>query len=99
MIKIEKPVGTEKETRKLKTRIFMKGLSLYESDRVTSNGESEKAAYFIVSGEHEDYKVRIASDGTFGCTCMRGTLHGAKKGSICSHVVAAILHLALRSKS
>lgn len=89
----------EKNDRKLRTRIFKKGLSLYESGKVVSDGESEKAAYFIVTSEHESYKVRIVSDGTFNCTCMRGTLHGAKKGLICSHVVAAILHFTLRSKS
>lgn len=86
------------EEPQLKTRIFAKGLAIYESGGVIPDGETEKTAYFRVEGEHEQYRVRIASDGTFGCTCMRGTLSGASKGAVCSHIVAAILYLAEKSK-
>lgn len=88
----------KKEDPRLNTRIFNKGKSIYESEKVVSNGESERAAYFIVTGDTEKYNVRIASNGTFSCTCMRGTLHGSTKGAICSHVVAAILYLANRDE-
>lgn len=88
----------ESGSPELKTRIFSKGLAIFESGKVVTDGETERAAYFIVEGEHEKYKVRMASDGTFGCTCMRGTLHGSSKGAICSHVIAAIIYLAERSK-
>lgn len=92
-------VGAEKKgDERLKTRIFAKGLSLYEEGKVSPSGETNKGAYFDVSGEHEDYLVRISSDGTFGCTCMRGALQGVSKGSICSHVVASIIYLSMRSR-
>jgi len=83
----------------LNTRIFAKGLAIFESGKVVHDGETERTAYFIVEGEHEKYKVRVASDGTFGCTCMRGTLQGSSKGAICSHVIAVIMYLADRSKA
>lgn len=86
------------ENPELNTRIFAKGLAIYESGKVVHDGETDRTAYFIVEGEHERYKTRIASDGTFGCTCMRGTLHGSSKGAICSHVIAAIIYLAERSR-
>lgn len=86
------------EPPEIKTRIFAKGLAIFESGKVQHDGETERAAYFVVEGEHEKYSVRMASDGTFGCTCMRGTLHGSSKGAICSHVIAVILYLAERSK-
>lgn len=82
----------------INTMIFAKGLRMFEQGKVLPEGETEKTAYFAVQGEHENYKVRISSNGTFNCTCMRGTLHGSTKGSICSHVVATILYLANRSK-
>lgn len=90
---------TEKRNQvHLNTKIFKKGLDLYEKGKVAPEGETEKTAYFTVQGEHELYKIRVASDGTFNCTCMRGTLHGSTKGSICSHVIAAILFLTDRSR-
>ena len=82
----------------LNTRIFAKGLAIFKSGKVVHDGETERVIYFIVEGEHEKHKVRVVSDGTFGCTCMRGTLHGSSKGAICSHVIAAIIYLAERSK-
>lgn len=87
-----------KKLPEINTRIFSKGLAIYESGKVRPDGESDRTVYFIVEGEHEQYKVRVSSDGTFSCTCMRGTLHGASKGSVCSHVVAAIMFLAERSR-
>jgi len=83
----------------LNTRIFAKGLAIFESGKVQHDGETERTAYFIVEGEHEKYKLRIASDGTFSCTCMRGTLHGSSKGAVCSHVIAVVLYLADRSRN
>jgi len=83
----------------INTRIFRKGLALFEQGRITPEGETENAAYFAVQGEHENYKVRISANGTFNCTCMRGTLHGSTKGSICSHVVATILYLTNRARA
>ena len=83
----------------INTKIFMKGLRMFEQGKVSPEGETENAAYFAVQGVHENYKVRISADGTFNCTCMRGTLHGSTKGSICSHVVATILYLTHRSKT
>jgi len=91
-------VTTGKEPPELNTRIFTKGLAIYESGKVKPDGESDRTVYFIVEGEHEPHKVRLSSDGTFSCTCMRGTLHGATKGSVCSHVFAAMLFLSERSR-
>jgi len=91
-------VVTKEEKVELNTKIFKKGLSLFEQGKINPDGETERAAYFLVDGEHEKHKVRVASDGTFNCTCMRGTLHGSTKGSICSHVVATILYLTNRSE-
>jgi len=89
-------VSSKEEDPRLRTRIFEKGMALYESGKVATDGEIGKAAYFKVEGDHEEYKVRIESNGTFSCTCMRGSLQGATKGSMCSHVVAVILSLAHR---
>ncbi len=91
-------MASSKKPPEINTKIFTKGLSLCRSGKVTPDGESERTAYFIVEGEHERYKIRISSDGTFSCTCMRGTLHGATKGSICSHVFAAMIFLAERGR-
>jgi len=91
-------VTTSKEPPELNTRIFTKGLAIYESGKVKPDGESDRTVYFIVEGDHEPHKVRLSSDGTFSCTCMRGTLHGASKGSVCSHVFAAMLFLSERSR-
>lgn len=87
----------KKSALELKTKIFKKGRSIFEAGKVHPDGETEKAAYFTVEGEHESYKLRISSDGTFNCTCMRGTLHGSTKGSVCSHVIAVILFITSRS--
>lgn len=87
------------ENVRINTKIFSKGLWLFEQGRVFPEGETENSAYFAVQGEHENYKVRISSNGTFNCTCMRGTLHGSTKGAICSHIVATILYLADRSRT
>lgn len=86
------------DPERLKTKIFSKGLSIYESGKIRSDGESEKTAYFTVEGDHEQYQVRVGSDGTFNCTCMRGTLLGPTKGIICSHVIAAIIFLSRREE-
>jgi len=86
------------ESPELNTRIFSKAMAMFQSGKVQPDGETERTAYFLVEGEHEKYKVRIASDGTFGCTCMRGTLHGSSKGAMCSHVIAAVIYLAERSR-
>jgi uncharacterized Zn finger protein len=91
-------VTTSKEPPELNTRIFTKGLAIYESGKVKPDGESDRTVYFIVEGDHEPHKIRLSSDGTFSCTCMRGTLHGASKGSVCSHVFAAMLFLSERSR-
>ncbi len=92
-------MATVKGPPQLNTKIFSKGLLLFQSGKVIPDGESERTAYFIVEGEHEKYKVRISSDGTFSCTCMRGTLHGATKGSVCSHVFAAMIFLSERGRA
>ncbi|MGH2670285.1 MAG: hypothetical protein ACRDH5_14410 [bacterium] len=55
--------------------------------------ETEKAIYLLVRGDHDAYKVRIARDHTFSCTCPYATMHGIPKGALCSHAVAAIVHL------
>ena len=91
-------VTTSKEPPELNTRIFTKGLAIYESGKVKPDGESDRTVYVIVEGDHEPHTVRLSSDGTFSCTCMRGTLHGASKGSVCSHVFAAMLFLSERSR-
>lgn len=88
----------KKEQPELNTRIFAKGRAIYAAGKVVPDGETERTAYFVVEGEHEKYKVRIASDGTFGCTCMRGSLQGPSKGAVCSHIIAAIIFLAERSR-
>jgi len=91
-------VKTSRGPPELNTRIFAKGLAIFESGKVKPDGESDRTAYFVVEGEHEQHKVRLSSDGTFSCTCMRGTLHGASKGSVCSHAFAAMLFLSERSR-
>lgn len=75
--------------------VFDKGAKLWRQHRVNLEDETETVRYYSVWGEHGEYKVRLASDRTFNCTCPFGTLKGGARGAVCSHVVAALLHAAV----
>ena len=75
----------------MRKHIFLKGLSLYEKGKVRMDVETENAIYLIVKGEKKTYDVRLMKDGTFNCTCARGSLQGACYGAMCSHITASIL--------
>lgn len=71
--------------------IYGKGFRLAETGKVALEAETERAAYFVVDGDTGTHHVRLMRDNTFNCTCLWGSLRGAVYGSLCSHVVAAIL--------
>ncbi len=53
--------------------------------------KTEKAVYFKVkSTSGKEYMVSIQKDGKFACDCQHFALH---PGTLCSHVVAALLKL------
>lgn len=77
----------------MRKHIFLKGLNLYEESKVRMDVETENAIYLIVEGENEMYDVRLMKDGTFNCTCARGSLQGVCYGAMCSHIIASILFI------
>lgn len=78
--------------------IFIRGKQLFKEGKVKLDIETEKAIYLKVEGRRNVYDVRLMSDGTFNCTCRSGSIKGAVYGSLCSHVVAAILYVAKMKK-
>lgn len=78
----------------MRKHIFLKGLNLYEEGRVRIDVETDNAIYLIVEGENKMYDVRLMKDGTFNCTCARGSLQGARYGAMCSHIIASVLFIA-----
>ena len=75
----------------MRKHIFLKGLNLYEEGKVKIDVETDNAIYLIVEGEKKTYDVRLMKDGTFNCTCARGSLQGVCYGAMCSHITASIL--------
>ena len=71
--------------------IYGKGVRLAAEGKVALEAETERAAYYVVEGDSGTHHVRLMRDNTFNCTCLWGSLRGAVYGSLCSHVVAAIL--------
>ncbi len=53
--------------------------------------KTEKAVYFkVISTSGNEYMVSIQKDGKFACDCAHFAMH---PGTLCSHVIAAILKL------
>jgi hypothetical protein len=71
--------------------IYRKGLRLALQGQVELDASGERASYYRVRGDTETHDVRLEASNSFSCTCMWGTLHAAKDGALCSHVVAAIV--------
>ncbi|MDX1611740.1 MAG: SWIM zinc finger family protein [Candidatus Thermoplasmatota archaeon] len=78
--------------------IYDKAKRLVDAGEVTIEDETAKAIYLAVAGTKEAHKVRIMRDHTIACTCPFATLKGLKKGALCSHAVAAILHVCLEER-
>lgn len=79
--------------------IYRKGFRLALQGRVELDVAEEKASYYRVRGDSETHDVRLEASNSFSCTCMWGSLHAAKDGALCSHVVAAIVHRALQAET
>ena len=75
--------------------LFDKGAQLWKQRRVVLEDETENVRYYAVWGASGEYKVRLSSDRTMNCTCPFGSLKGATRGAVCSHLIAAILHTAI----
>lgn len=78
--------------------IYRKGLRLALEGRVELDVAEERAWYYRVRGDSETHDVRLEASNAFNCTCMWGSLHAARDGALCSHVVAAVVHRAMHSK-
>lgn len=78
--------------------IYRKGLRLALQGRVELDVAEAKAWYYRVRGDNETHDVRLEASNTFNCTCTWGSLHGAKDGALCSHVVAAVVHRGLQGE-
>lgn len=73
--------------------MYEKARQLVAEDRVTLEEETAKRVYLEVEGSHDTYGVRLESDHSFSCTCPYATMRGLPKGALCSHVLAALVHL------
>ncbi|HWG89962.1 MAG TPA: SWIM zinc finger family protein [Candidatus Thermoplasmatota archaeon] len=71
--------------------IYEKGRRLCDEGKVALDAETDRAAYFAVTGDSGVHHVRLMRDNTFNCTCLWGSLKGAVYGALCSHVVAVVL--------
>ena len=71
-----------------------KGLAIVASGLIRLDTETDNALYFKVRGDTDEYDVRIEKDHVYNCTCHWGSMKGAKTGSPCSHVVAALIFAA-----
>lgn len=76
--------------------IYRKGFRLALQGRVELDVAEERASYYRVRGDNETHDVRLEASNSFNCTCMWASLHAARDGSLCSHVVAAIVHRAMQ---
>jgi hypothetical protein len=76
--------------------IYRKGLRLALDGRVELDVAEPRASYYRVRGDSETHDVRLEASNAFNCTCTWGSLHAAKDGALCSHVVAAIVHRAMQ---
>ena len=76
--------------------IYRKGLRLALLGHVELDVAEERASYYRVRGDTETHDVRLEASNSFNCTCTWGSLHAARDGALCSHVVAAIVFRALR---
>jgi hypothetical protein len=75
--------------------IYRKGLRLALDGRVELDVAELRASYYRVRGDSETHDVRLEASNAFNCTCTWGSLHGARDGALCSHVVAAVVYRAL----
>lgn len=75
--------------------IYRKGLRLALEGRVELDVAEDKASYYRVRGDTETHDVRLEASNAFNCTCMWGSLHAAKDGALCSHVIAAAVFRAM----
>ncbi len=74
--------------------MYEKARTLVEEERVELVDETSKRAYLEVEGSQDTYGVRLERDHTFSCTCPYATMRGIPQGALCSHALAAILHVA-----
>lgn len=77
--------------------IYRKGLRLALSGCVELDATGEKACYYRVRGDTETHDVRLEASNAFSCTCTWGSVHGAKDGALCSHVIAAAVWRGMHS--
>jgi hypothetical protein len=75
--------------------IYRKGLRLALDGKVELDVAEERAHYYRVRGASETHDVRLEASNAFNCTCTWGSLHAARDGALCSHVVAAAIHRAM----
>lgn len=75
--------------------IYRKGLRLALDGKVELDTAEPRASYYRVKGDTETHDVRLEASNAFNCTCMWGSLHAAKDGALCSHVVAAVVWRAM----
>jgi hypothetical protein len=78
--------------------IYRKGFRLALQGKVELDVAEAKASYYRVRGDHESHDVRLEASNAFSCTCMWGSLHAARDGALCSHVVAAVVHRAMQGE-
>lgn len=76
--------------------IYRKGFRLALQGRVELDVAEARAWYYRVRGDNETHDVRLETSNAFNCTCTWGSLHGARDGALCSHVVAAVVHRAMQ---
>jgi hypothetical protein len=74
--------------------MYEKARRLVDENRVQVTEETDKRVYLEVEGSHDTYGVRLESNHTFSCTCPFATMRGIPQGALCSHVLAALVHLA-----
>lgn len=73
----------------MKKELYRKARKLFEGGGVKVEDETEKAVYFKVRGEKEEYSVILRASGKHSCTCPYASIH-ADKEVLCSHICAAI---------
>ena len=73
----------------MKKDLYSKSRKLFEGGGVRVDHETEKAVYFTVRGNEDEYSVILLSDGKHSCTCLYASIH-ADKEVLCSHICAAI---------
>jgi len=73
----------------MKKDLYKKSRKLFEEGRVRVDHETEKAVYFTIRGDKNEYSVILRRDGKHSCTCPYASIH-ADKEVLCSHICAAI---------